>query len=289
VAGIVAAIGHRVRSVQVGDAVFGVQLPFRAKGAWAEFCAVDERWITKKPANVTFGTAAACGIAGLVALSALNALKIRAGIRIVVVGATGGIGAIAVQLAKRAGADVIGVCGPGSVGSAYRLGCSVVLDYKQGPWDEALRAEGITRVDRVLDVVGGRDTERMGRSVLGTDGIFASVVGPERFIGDEPLGWRRIAAILARVFYRMIRSYIRGPRYILTGPGLSSGGALAEVASAAGAGIVPPIDSTVPFELETMREALRKAAAHQNKGRIVIQMEGEDKWEDRFLSSAQGL
>lgn len=271
-AGIVVSVGKDVRTVRVGEAVFGVQTPFRAGGAWAEACAVDERWITKKPEEITFESAAACGISGLVALSALNALKLHAGMKIAIVGATGGIGAMAVQLAIRAGADVIGVCSAENFQRAYSLGCSLALDYRSEPWDRALNSNGTSRVDRVLDVVGGLETEQMAWRALGTDGVFATVVGPERFIGDRRLGWGGTLAVLARVGYRILVSYVHGPRYVLAGPGLGGGKALADVAAAAQAGVLPPIDSIVPFDAEPMREALRRAAAHQNKGRIVIQM-----------------
>jgi NADPH:quinone reductase-like Zn-dependent oxidoreductase len=272
-AGVVVAAGRDVRSVRIGEPVFGVQMAFHAKGTWAEFCAVDQQWITKKPDALSFGTAAACGVSGLVALSAMYALKLHAKQRIVVVGASGGIGAMAVQLAHRAGAEVIGVCGSANVERAYRLGCSRVIDYKLGPWDRALLAEGDARIDRVLDVVGGRDTEQMGERVLGKDGVFVTVVGPERFIGDQPLGWSRILPLLLHIGGRIVSSRFRGPRYVLAGPGPGGGKALSDVASAAAAGVLPPIDCTVPFELEPMRQAIRRAAAHQNNGRILIQME----------------
>jgi NADPH:quinone reductase-like Zn-dependent oxidoreductase len=271
-AGIVVGVGRHVRSVQTGDAVFGLQTPFRASGSWAEFCAVDERWIARKPEQISFETAAASAVSGLVALSAIKALGLCAGMRIVVVGASGGIGAIAVQLASRSGAEVIGVCGPKTAERARSLGCSLVLDYNHGPWDQTLRAQGRTPVDRVLDAVGGRDTEQMGRSALRRDGIFVTVVGPERFIGDRALGWSRILGIFAHIGYRTLSSFVRGPRYILTGPGLGGGKALTEVAAALSAGMLPPVDSTVPFELPPMQEALRRAAAHQNQGRIAIQV-----------------
>jgi NADPH:quinone reductase-like Zn-dependent oxidoreductase len=250
-------------------------MPFRAKGAWAEFCAVDERWVAKKPECLPFGAAAACGLSGLVAFSAMNALKMHAGLRIVVVGATGGIGAMAVQLAARAGARVIGVCGPANLKRAYSLGCSLVLDYSRGPWDRLLDAQGEPLIDRVLDVVGGRDTEQMSWRILRRDGIFVTVVGPERFVGDSALGWSGVLSILGRVGYRVIASYFRGPRYILAGPGPGGGRALTDVAAAAATGVLPPIDSTVPFELEPMRQALRRAAAHRNNGRIVVEINEE--------------
>lgn len=271
-AGIVTRVGDGVRSVRVGQSVFGVHVPFRARGAWAEACAVDERWLTIKPEKLSFTTAAACGMSGLVALSAIDALELRPGSRIVVVGATGGIGGMAVQLAVRAGAEVIGICGAAHAERARRLGCSRVLDYHGEPWDRALSAGGRTRIDRVLDVVGGRDVEEAGRRALGRDGIFVTVVGPERFIGDRALGWPGVLAVLARAGYRIVSSRIRGPRYVLTGPTANGGKALPDVAGAAVAGVLPPIDSTVPFELEPMRQALRRAAAHRNNGRIVIQM-----------------
>ena len=272
-AGIVTQVGGGVRSVRVGEAVFGVQTPFRAGGTWAEACAVDERWLTAKPEQISFVEAAACGISGLVAVSAIDALKMRPGFRLVIVGATGGIGGMAVQLASRAGAGVIGVCGTGNAERARQLGCSVVLDYKAEAWDAALRSRG-AQVDGVLDTVGGRDVEDAAQRVLNANGIFVTVVGPERFIGDRALGWSGVLAILARIGYRIIASRVRGPRYVLTGPGPGGGKALPRVAAAAAAGVLPGIYVTVPFELEPVRQALRRAMAHQNHGRIAIQMNG---------------
>ncbi len=273
VAGITVGVGNGVRSIHVGEPVFGIQVPYRASGAWAELCAVDERWLTMKPEKLSFCVAGACGVSGLVAFSAIRALKLRAGIRVVVVGATGGIGGMAVQLAARSGAEVIGVCSAAHAERAYGLGCSLVVDYHGDPWDTKLRAKEGGHIDRVLDLVGGRDNEEAGRRVLRTDGIFVTVVGPERFIGDRALGWVGVLAVLARVGYRIVSSRIRGPRYVLTGPGPGGGNELAAVAEAAEAGVLPPIDSTVPFELGPMRQALRRATAHQNDGRIVIRMD----------------
>jgi NADPH:quinone reductase-like Zn-dependent oxidoreductase len=180
---------------------------------------------------------------------------------------------MAVQLAVRAGAEVIGVCGSAHVERAKQLGCSMALAHNGAPWDRVLRDKN-KRVDRVLDLVGGKDIEDAGRRLLSRKGIFVTVVGPERFIGDHPLGWMGVVGVLARVGYRIIRSRIFGPRYVITGPGPGGGKALADVATSAEGGVLPPIDSIVPFELAPMREALRRAASHQNNGRIVIQMDG---------------
>ena len=75
-----------------------------------------------------------------------------------------------------------------------------------------------------------------GATASGRDGIFVTVVGPERFIGDRALGWSGVLAVLARVGYRIISSHLRGPRYVLTGPGPGAGEKLADVAKAAAAG-----------------------------------------------------
>ena len=272
-AGIVIGVGDGVQSMRVGEAVFGVQVPFRARGAWEEVCTVDESWLAVKPDSVSFEAAAACGVSGLVALTAIDSLKLRAGMRLVIIGATGGIGGMAVQLAVRAGAEVTGICSLAHAERAYRLGCSLVLDYHGEPWDRQLEARGDAPVDRVLDVVGGRDIEEAARRVLGDSGVFVTVVGPERFIGDHSLGWAGVLSALAHIGYRTVSSRIRGPRYVLTGPSPGGGKALAEVAAMAADGVLPPIDSTVPFELDAMRQALRRAASHQNNGRIVIQMD----------------
>jgi NADPH:quinone reductase-like Zn-dependent oxidoreductase len=272
-AGTVIRVGAGVHSIRPGDAVFGVQTPFRARGAWAECCSVDERWLTVKPEKLTFCKAAACGVSGLVALSAIHALKLRKGARIVIVGATGGIGGMVVQLAVRAGAEVIGICSSASFERARRLGCSQVFDYHDEAWDRAILAKVSTRVDGVLDTVGGRDIEAAGRQLLRRDRTFVTIVGPERFIGDRALGWPGVLGVLARVGYRVISSRIRGPRYVLTGPTAGGGKGLAEVARMAAAGVLPPIDSTVPFEVGPMRQAIKRAGAHQNHGRIIIQME----------------
>jgi len=200
----------------------------------------------------------------------MRALDLRPGLRIVIVGATGGIGGMAVQLAGRAGVEVIGICGSAHAERAKQMGCSLVLGYHDEPWERQITRRGRAPIDRVLDVVGGGDVEVAARRVLGADGAFVTVVGPEHFIGDRGLGWIGVLSVLGRVAYRLISSRIRGPRYILTGP--TAGKQLADVAEAAAAGVLPPIDLTVPFELEPIRRALRRAAAHQNNGRIIIGM-----------------
>lgn len=130
-------------------------------------------------------------------------------------------------------------------------------------------------MDGVADLVGGEETEQISRQVLTKNGKFVTVVGPERFIGDRPLGWAGLLSLSAGIRFRIVRSYVRGPRYVLTGPGAGGGSKLGEVASAAQDGVLPMIDSTVPFRLGAMQGALRRVAAHQNNGRIVVDINNE--------------
>jgi len=234
---IVVSIGKGVRSLRVGQAVFGVPMPYRPRGAWEEFCAVDERWLTPKPGQLTFTTAAACGISGLVAFAAIGALELPTGLRVVIAGASGGIGGVAVQLAVRSGPLAIGVCGPAHAATAYQMGCPLVLDYDGEPWDRKLTAGGPARIDRVLDRVGGRDVEEAAGVCLAP---MASSLRPlARSASSE------IARSAGLVFSPSLRASaiassarIRRPRYSLAGP--TNGTALADVARAAVAGVLSP-------------------------------------------------
>jgi NADPH:quinone reductase-like Zn-dependent oxidoreductase len=124
-AGRVEAVGARARSFRPGDDVFG-----SAHGALAEFVAVPEATLAPKPSNLSFGQAAAVPISGIAALQALrDGGRIEAGQRVAILGASGGVGTYAVQLAKAFGARVTAVCGPGSVELVRSIGADQVVDY----------------------------------------------------------------------------------------------------------------------------------------------------------------
>ena len=124
-AGEVEAVGKDVTRFRPGDAVFG-----EGAGAFAEFACVPERWLARKPTNLTFEQAAAVPMA---AVTALQGLRDKGGIapgkKVLINGAGGGVGTFAVQIAKAFGAEVTAVCGPGSQDLARSLGADRVLDY----------------------------------------------------------------------------------------------------------------------------------------------------------------
>ncbi|WP_426507707.1 NAD(P)-dependent alcohol dehydrogenase [Dactylosporangium sp. McL0621] len=144
VAGVVEAVGAGVAGLAPGDEVFG-----SAQGTFAEYAAAPAARLVKKPAGLTFTDAAASVMAGLTALAAMrDVAHVSAGTRVLVNGASGGVGTMAVQIAKALGAEVTAVCGPGNAELVRSLGADHVVDYTS----EDFTRSG-PRFDAVLDNV----------------------------------------------------------------------------------------------------------------------------------------
>jgi NADPH:quinone reductase-like Zn-dependent oxidoreductase len=189
-AGTVEAVGKDVTEFRPGDEVFGGR-----NGAYAEYiCARADRGIVTKPANVTFEEAAAVPVAGLTALQGLRDKgQLQPGQKVLINGASGGVGTFSVQIAKALGGEVTAVCSTGNVDTARSLGADHVVDYTQ---------EDFTRTDRrydlMLDVAGSRSWSACKR-VLTPQATVVLVGGPttNRLLG--PLGHvvrLRLAGIL---------------------------------------------------------------------------------------------
>ncbi|WP_433443375.1 NAD(P)-dependent alcohol dehydrogenase [Nonomuraea sp. CA-141351] len=160
-AGRVEMVGRNVTSWRLGDEVFGC-----ADGALAEYVSVrHDGAVARKPAGLTFEQAAAVPTAVLTALEALRG-RVRAGDKVLVNGAAGGVGTFAVQIAKALGAEVTGVCGPSNVEMVRAIGAYHVIDHTMSDF---ARAEG--RYDLLLDNVGNRSPADC-RRVLAPTGTF---------------------------------------------------------------------------------------------------------------------
>lgn len=171
VAGVVEAVGGGVHRLKVGDAVFG-DLSGVGFGGLAEYVAAPEGALALKPAGVPFEQAAAVPMAALTALQGLRDKgQIRAGQKVLIYGAGGGVGAFAVQLAKHFGGEVTAVCGPANLELARSLGADHVIDYTQ---DDV--AKSGQRFDLVLGVNGSRPL-RVYRRLLAPNGVFVLVGG----------------------------------------------------------------------------------------------------------------
>src|SRR2546427_1534786 len=145
-AGTVEAVGRDVTQFQTGNEVFGAR-----DGAFADYvCVREERAVVQKPANVTFEQAAAVAVAGISALQGLRDKgQIRSGQKVLINGASGGVGTFAVQVAKSFGASVTGVCSPRNVEMVRSMGANRVIDYTQ----EDFIRDG-QRYDMLFDVAG---------------------------------------------------------------------------------------------------------------------------------------
>jgi NADPH:quinone reductase-like Zn-dependent oxidoreductase len=169
VAGTVVAIGASVTGFAVGDEVYGV-----APGSFAEYAAAPEAKLARKPANLSFVEAAAVPISAGTALQALvDVGRLTAGQSVLILGASGGVGSFAVQIAKALGAEVTAVCSAAKRDLVTALGADHVLDYAREDF-----ADGTRRYDLILDIGGSPSLKRL-RSALQPRGTAVFVGGED--------------------------------------------------------------------------------------------------------------
>lgn len=183
-AGTVAAVGSDVTRWAVGDEVLGIGV-----GSFAQQAAALDRKLVAKPAGLSFAEAAALPISGLTALQAIEASDVQAGQRVLVLGASGGVGIYAVQLAAARGADVVAVCSAGKAEQVRSLGAKEVLDY---------RTDALPGGFDVILAIGGNAHVRTLRAALTPKGQLL-VIGGEG--GEQILGIaRQIRAVALNPF-----------------------------------------------------------------------------------------
>jgi NADPH:quinone reductase-like Zn-dependent oxidoreductase len=170
VAGRIEAIGKNVTQLRVGDEIFG-ELPLNNLGSFAEYVCVDEEFVALKPANLSFEQAAAVPLAAFTALQGLRDKgQIKAGQKVLINGASGGVGTFAVQIAKAFGTEVTGVCSTRNLELVRSLGADHVIDYTKEDFTRNGR-----QYDLIFDAVGNRSVSDLKRA-LSLWGI-ASVAG----------------------------------------------------------------------------------------------------------------
>jgi NADPH:quinone reductase-like Zn-dependent oxidoreductase len=155
VAGTIVAVGADVTRFQVGDEVFGI-----ARGSFAEYAAAQEDKLVAKPAGLSFEQAAVVAVSGLAAIKGLHAGRIAAGQKVLIIGASGGVGTYAVQLAKAAGATVTGVASTAKAGLVRSIGADHVIDYTREDF-----ADGHQHYDLILDIGGNSSLSRLRRAL----------------------------------------------------------------------------------------------------------------------------
>jgi len=168
VAGTVVAVGAKVTTFSAGDEAFGF-----ADGSFAEYAVARADKLARKPVNVTFEQAAVVPVSAATALQALCDIgRVEQGQAVLVIGASGGVGSYAVQLAKAFGAQVTGVCSTTKLDLVRSLGADHVIDYTHENF-----ADGVHRYDLVLDIAGNPPLSRLRRALTPTG--TAVIVGGE--------------------------------------------------------------------------------------------------------------
>jgi len=168
VAGRIEAVGKNVTQFKPGDEVFGT-----SGGAFAEYALASAKKVVLKPADITFEQAAAVPIAALTALQGLRDKgKLQAGQKVLINGASGGVGTFAVQIAKSFGADVTGVCSTRNAEMVRSIGADQVVDYTKEDF-----TQGKQRYDLILDNVGNHSLSEY-RRVMNPKAIYVMVGGP---------------------------------------------------------------------------------------------------------------
>jgi len=247
VAGTVEAVGHNVTRFQAGDEVFGT-----SNGSFAEYASASEDTLALKPANLTFQQAAAVPTSAVAALQALrDAGGIKADQQVLLVGASGGVGLFAVQIAKSFGAEVTGVCSTTKVDLVRSLGADHVIDHTQEDFTQSGQ-----QYDLIL-VMGGNQSLSQLKRVLRPGGTLVPVGTEEgnRWVGGK--AW--IQAMLLSRLKRHLRPLASEPNQA----------DLQFVTELIEAGkITPVIDRTFP--LSEVPDAIRYLHAGKARGKIAI-------------------
>jgi NADPH:quinone reductase-like Zn-dependent oxidoreductase len=248
VAGVVEAVGKEVTDFQPGDEVFGSQ-----SGAFAEYVMSAKRQFAHKPPNITFEQAAAVPVAGTTALQALRDKGgVASGQKVLVIGAGGGVGTFAIQIAKSYGAEVTGVTSTGNLEMVTSIGADHVVDYTREDFTHSRQ-----RYDLIVDVAGSPSLSHIRRG-LTLDGTLV-LVGAGRGNPMGPMA-RPLGSLLTKRFVkqRMV--------FFLAQTNKEDMLVLKELLEAGK--VTPVIDRTYP--LNQTPEAIRYLETGQARGKVVI-------------------
>ncbi len=264
VAGIVVQVGAKVTQFKPGDAVYARPAQDRI-GTFAEYIAVDAAGVALKPANLTMEEAASIPLVALTAWQVLvERANVKKGQKVLIHAGSGGVGTIAIQLAKHLGAHVATTTSTANIDLVKSLGADIVVDYKKDDFEKVLQG-----YDVVLNSLG-KDTLEKSLAVLKPGGKLISISGPPDadFARENGSGW------LLRQVMRLLSSSIRknakrgGIHYsflFMT----ANGGQLAKITALIEAGVIRPVMDRV-FPFEKTNDAMAYVETGRAKGKVVI-------------------
>jgi len=247
--GVVEAVGKNVTRFKPGDEVFGI-----GKGAYAEYAVAKETKLAPKPANLSFEQAAVVAISGLTALQGLrDVAKVQPGQKVLILGASGGVGTYAVQVAKTLGAVVTGVAGPDKQELVREIGADHVIDYTK----EEITDSG-EKYDVIFDIGGNRKLRTLRRALApkGTLVIVGGENGGRWFGGVD----RQLRAMLLSMFVgQTLTSFISSENHE----------DMLKLKQMIEADSIRPVVNAV-YDLEQTSDAIRDLEAGRVRGKAVI-------------------
>jgi len=257
IAGQVEAVGNNVTEFQLGDEVFG---DCGWGGGFAEYVCVTEKNLGLKPTNITFEEAAAVPVAAVTALQGLRDKgQIQAGQKVLINGASGGVGTFTVQIAKSFGAEVTGVCSTRNLDMVHSIGADQVIDYTQ----EDFTQNG-QRYDLIIDNVGNRSVSDFKRS-LSPKGICVII------------GFSSLVLLFQHMFLGPLISMTGSKKIGLMGTANVNKKELGFLKELLEAGkVVPVIDRRYP--LSEVAEAIRYLEEGHARGKVVITLEHHNEY-----------
>lgn len=245
-AGVVAKVGEAVSRFQQGDFVHAM-LPIESPQGYSEYITVPEELVVSSPLNLSKEESAAVPLAAMTAFQALKKGKLTSGDRVLINGASGGVGTFAVQIAKAYGAKVTGVCSCDNTEFVKELGADSVVDYKQSGW-----MDRCSNYDLVLDLVGNLSVKKSCRT-LNSKGYFVSIL-PTKELEELASQSRQTAGPVVDTFI------VEANRNDLE-----------EVDRLISKGLVKPVVSVI-LPLDEVAEAHRLIESKRVRGKVVLKL-----------------
>jgi alcohol dehydrogenase len=265
-AGVVSRVGSQVRRFKPGDEVYARPVKNRI-GAFAEFISIREDSVALKPKRLTMEEAASIPLVGLTAWQALiERAHLKKGQKVLIHAGSGGVGTLAIQLAKHVGAIVATTTSTANLDWVTRLGADVVIDYRKDAFEELLHD-----YDVVLNSLGG-DVLVKSLRVLKPGGKLISISGPPDPAFAKDMGAAWILRLVMRLLSYRIRS--RARRHQVDYSFLfmrASGDQLREIGSLLDSGIIRPVVDRV-FPFESTKEAMAYVDTGRARGKVVVKL-----------------
>ncbi|KAB2095732.1 hypothetical protein ES319_A01G059700v1 [Gossypium barbadense] len=269
VSGEVAAVGASVKSLTVGQEVFGALHPTALRGTYTDYAILTEDELSPKPASLTHVEASAIPFAALTAWRALKSTaRITEGQRLLVIGGGGAVGFSAIQIAVAAGCHVTTTCGNQSINRLMAAGAEQAVDYTSEDIESVIKE----KFDAVLDTIGVPDTERIGINLLNRGGHYMTLQGEAAALSDRyglPIGLPAATAVLFKKRIQYKFSY--GIEYSWIYMRADSEG-LHEIRRLSEAGKLSiPVEKT--FSITQVREAHEAKDKKQILGKVVLELD----------------